>query len=91
MYNNKIKPLQKCFFGLGETKGFKFHQLRSANKVFLYEVDTGSIKFYEVFRKVINRRFACISYPRSKSFGRWAWCFTDKIKAEIKFNVLNNE
>lgn len=80
--------LKQEFLGTGEVKGFKFRQIMVAKRAFLYEVDTGSIKYYEVFRKVINHRFACISYPRSKSFGIWAWNYPSLEKAINKFNQL---
>ncbi|WP_370390222.1 hypothetical protein [uncultured Winogradskyella sp.] len=83
-----FRPLKIEFIGTGEVRGFNFRQIRSTNSCFLYEVDTGSTKHYEVFKKVINHRFACVSYPRSKSFGVWAWCYKTKSKAEKKFNEL---
>jgi len=82
--------LKKEFIGTGEVKGYKFRQIRAANYGFMYHVDTGSIKYYEVFRKVINRRFACVSYPRSKSFGIWAWNYSDLKMANDKFNQLSD-
>ena len=36
---------------------------------------------YEVFRRMENARFGCVSYPKSKSFGAWAWCCDSLAKA----------
>ena len=86
-----MKPLKKQFIGTGEVKGIKFSQIRVANRAFLYEVDTGGTKHYEIFKKVINRRFACISYPTSNSFGKWAWVYKSLVAANKKFNELIKE
>jgi len=87
--NTEIKPLNKVFIGRGEVRGFKFSQIRVAESAFLYEVDNDGAKHYEVFRKVINHRFACVSYPKSRSFGKWAWSYMDINSAFKKFNQLN--
>ena len=79
--------LQKEFIGTGEVKGFKFTQIRATNYGFIYLIDTGGTKYYEVFKKVLNKRFNIISYPRQKSFGKWAWtCGT----LESAINKLNS-
>jgi len=83
-----MKPLKKQFIGLGEVKGFIFYQIRVANQAFLYEVDHDGTKHYEVFKRVINRRFACVSYPTSNSFGKWAWTFKLLVDAEETFKEL---
>lgn len=85
-----IKPLKKQFHGKGEVKGYLFTQIRQTDKAFLYDVSSGDSKHYEVFKKVVNHRFACISYPASKSFGIWAWTYITLEKAEKKFDDLNS-
>jgi hypothetical protein len=87
----ETKPLKNHFIGIAEVKGFKFLQLRIAQRAFLYEVNTGDTKHYEVFRKVTNRRFACISYPTSNSFGKWAWVYKSLVAANKKFYELIKE
>lgn len=67
-----FKPLPKQFHGMGEVKGYLFTQIRQTNKAFIYEVSSGDSKYYEVFLRKENRRFACVSYPSSKAFGIWA-------------------
>ena len=72
-----IIPLKKEFVGRGEVKGFNFSQISKTNWGFLYEVNTGHTIYYEVFKKKVNTQYDCVSYPRSKSFGIWAWTTTD--------------
>ena len=84
-----MKELKKEFIGRAEVRGFKFTQIHHAKLAFLYEVDTGDSKHYEVFKRVINRRFACVSYPNANAFGYWAWTFNKLEPAIDKFNQLN--
>jgi hypothetical protein len=84
-----MKPLKKQFIGTGEVKGFKFTQIRCTNRAFLYEVNTGDSLYYEVFKKVKNKRFACISYPTANYFGVWAFIYSTLDGAVKKFNQLN--
>lgn len=54
-----------------------FTEIRQTDRGFIYEVEHGGRRHYEVFKKRLNRRFATISYPGSKAFGKWAWtCMT---------------
>jgi len=80
--------LHKEFIGTGEVKGFKFTQIRATNYGFIYLIDTGDTKYYEVFKKVLNRRFGNISYPKQKAFGRWAWTCGTLERAIDKLNSL---
>ena len=77
--NVKELPLQ--FMGRGEVKGFQFTLICKTNFCFLYEVNTGSTLYYEIFKRRINHRFACISYPRGNSFGIWALTTPDLDRA----------
>ena len=85
-----MKPLKKQFIGRGEVKGFKFTQITCTNRAFLYEINTGDTLYYEVFKRRINKRFDIESYPSSKSFGIWAWTYSDLERATKKFNQLNS-
>ncbi|MBC3759715.1 hypothetical protein H7U19_14980 [Hyunsoonleella sp. SJ7] len=85
---NSVKGLPLSFEGRGEVKGFVFNQIESSKGGFIYEVNSGANMYYEVFKRVINYRFNCVSYPRSKSFGIWAWTFMDLNSAREKFNEL---
>ena len=84
-----MKELKKVFIGRGEVKGFKFTQIHYTNRAFLYEINTGESIYYEVFKKVLNRRFACVSYPTSDHFGIWAWTYLSYGEAKERFNQLN--
>ena len=85
-----FKPLPKQFQGRGEVKGYVFTQIKQTDQAFIYEVNTGDSIYYEVFKKVVNRRYACISYPTARGFGIWAWTYMTLEKAEKKFDELNS-
>ena len=84
-----MKALEKHFIGRGEVKGFEFTQLKSSDRAYLYQVNSGHSIYYEVFKKLINKRFNRVSYPTSKAFGIWAWTIMSYDRAEEKFNQLN--
>jgi len=84
----KYKELDKVIAGRGEVKGYEFSQLRASKRAYVYEVNKGGTLYYEVFKRVLNRRFHTVSYPTSNSFGIWAWTFNDKDKAIEKFNKI---
>ena len=77
-----IKDLPIYFVGKGLVRRFKFCQICVTNHGFIYEVNTGDRIYYEVFRKRLNHRFACVSYPRSKAFGIWASTTPDLDRAK---------
>lgn len=72
-----MKQLREIFSGEGEVRGYTFTQIKKNDRAYLYEVlcDETGIKHWEVFKHRENSRFGCISYPSSKAFGDWAWCF----------------
>jgi hypothetical protein len=84
-----MRELKKQFVGTGEVKGNKFTQIRCTNRAFLYEVNTGYSIYYEVFKKVLNKRFGVVSYPKAKYFGFWAFTYPTLEQATRKFNQLN--
>ena len=81
-----MKQLQKTFDGIGEVRGVTFTQLKQGEKAFIYSRSDG---YYEVFKRIENKRFDCISYPKSASFGLTAWCFSELEKANRKFDDIN--
>ena len=83
-----MKQIEKTFIGKGEVKGFSFTQIQQNDYAYIYEVDTGNGIHYEVFQHRINKQFNCVSYPRSKSFGVWAWSYNTKEDAYYKFQTL---
>ncbi|WKK66511.1 hypothetical protein [Lutimonas zeaxanthinifaciens] len=84
-----MKQLQSNFIGKGEVKGYKFSLLGMTDRAFIYEVNSGGSKHYEVFKKRLNHLFGCISYPTSKAFGIWAWTYNDLRAAIRKYNYLS--
>ena len=53
--------------------GFKFKQILKSEYGYIYEVDTGNTKHYEIFEYLENTYYNCISYPGAPCFGLWAW------------------
>ena len=83
-----MKELEKEFIGKGEVKGFKFTLLNANSKAFIYEVDNCDFIYYEVFLRKIHSRYGHVMYPKSKSFGVWAWSFDNLDRATAKFKQL---
>lgn len=86
-----MKQLEQNFIGRGEVKGFIFTQINKSEKAFIYKVDCDGCEHYEVFKRKENKQFNCISYPKTGSFGLWAWTYKDLQKALNKFDELNIE
>lgn len=99
-----MKELEIQFEGSGEVSGMTFTQVQKSEKAFMYKLtdsETGKIHF-EVFEKRVQEEGEVVLggqvvkyeekelYPKSNSFGAWAWCFTDHEKACVKFNELSN-
>ena len=82
-----MKQLQQQFQGRGEVKGYTFTQIRVTDKGFIYSKELNGSLSYEVFKRKENKRFDCISYPTSNSFGVWAWDCKTLERAE---EILNN-
>ena len=86
-----MRELQEEFIGKGEVKGFKFTQIKKTEYAYLYQVEDYSTNRmrYEVFKRRINKRYECVSYPKSKSFGLWAWSIFNYQKALQKFEEIS--
>lgn len=85
-----MKELQKEFVGTGEVKGDKFSQVKQSEFAYIYRrIFNDGGECYEVFRRRENKQFNTVSYPKSKSFGIWAWCCSSLEMAENKFNSIN--
>ena len=78
-------PLE--FTGKGEVKGFVFTQIKSTDKGYIYSVMNSGQVYYEVFKRKTNQ-YNGVSYPKSKSFGKWAWWYSSLEKAQIKLDSL---
>ena len=70
-----MRELPIDFVGVGEVRDFKFRQIERTAFGYIYEVvmPESGLRHWEVFRRMENERFDCVSYPKSKSFGAWAW------------------
>jgi len=76
-----MKELREVFEGRGQVKGFKFTKIKKTEHAYLYRVDTGSSKHYEIFERKENTQFNCVSYPSNKAFGLWAKTTSDYNRA----------
>ena len=87
-----MKELSIEIDGRGEMRGFTLRQINKSNFGYVYEVthNESCVKHYEVFERKENNYFDCVSYPSSKAFGLWAWCYTDYGKAINRFNKIEN-
>lgn len=84
-----MKQLELKFEGKGEVRGYEFEQLMKSEKGYLYQLkDKDGNIHHEVFRYKENKQFDCVSYPKSNSFGVWAWCVKEYNKAVELFESL---
>lgn len=96
-----IQELEKSFIGLGDVKKFKFNQIASNDKGYLYEVTIAqNVKYYEVilrkvvricldfYKKIYSETEFKEMYPKSSKFGLDAWTYKDKDVALQKLNEL---
>ena len=63
-----MRELPIEFVGIGEVRGFQFRQVSRTMFGYIYEVRVpGTEKcHYEVFRRMENARFGCVSYPKAR-------------------------
>ena len=86
---SQYKELPIEFEGRGEVRGFRFRQILKSDKGYVYEVRQPELPpHYEVFRRVENPRFKCVSYPGSNSFGVWASTAKSLTDAFKRFDSL---
>ena len=83
-----MKELQEQFIGIGQVKVFAFTQIEKTASCYIYEVKSEGTIYYEVFKRMENTRFGCVSYPTNNAFGNWAWTYLDLNKAEDKADEL---
>jgi len=84
-----MKQLQEEFIGRGEVKGFIFTQIKKSDVAYIYKVDCDGCEHYEVFKHKENKQFDCISYPKTSSFGLWAWTYKEIELALEKYDLLH--
>lgn len=85
----EMQRLSNCFIGIGEVKGAEFLLVKCSEKAYLYEVNTGVSKYYEVFVRKSKSNSLRDCFPTSKAFGVWAWTYSNLDSAIEKFNHLN--
>ena len=84
-----MKELEMIFKGTGEVSIYDFKQVKKTEKGYIYAIyDKNNVSHYEVFKRKENARFGCVSYPKSNSFGLWAWTFKSFELATNKLNCL---
>ncbi len=95
-----MKELEIYFTGGAKVKGFEFTQVKFEDDVYMYEVDTGGSKHYEVFERKERKEMttnikgrevvfeAAVCYPTENGFGLWAYCCSSREKAEVRFKEL---
>ena len=83
-----MRELEKTFTGKGEVGGFEFTQIDHTIHGYIYEVNCFGKIYYEVWKRVENKRFGVISRPSSKSFGTSAWTFPHLKLAKAKLQEL---
>lgn len=83
----QVKELPSEFRGIGEVRGFHFKRVSKTDRGYIYSVMNNGQTYYEVFKRKTNQ-YRGISYPKSKSFGKWAWWYSSLEKAQIKLNSL---
>ena len=84
-----MKLLDLEFPGKGEVRGFEFKQVQKSNTAYVYEVNSGTTIYYELFRRVVNTKRQKEVYPSAKHFSIWAWTQMNYEDAKKKFNQLN--
>lgn len=79
-----MKELELIFEGKGQVKGYLFTQIFMNENGYIYSVSKDGLVHFEVFKRVKNTLYNCISYPSDKSFGKWAFtCGTESRALEI--------
>jgi hypothetical protein len=86
-----IKELKTDFIGKGQVRGFRFTQISKTDSAFLFLVNTGDSIYYEVFKRVINERYGCVSYPTDRAFGIWAWTTPSLTRAMEILNEITEK
>ena len=86
-----MRELQEQFDGKGQVRGYTFTQISKTDCGFIYEVEHGGHRHYEVFKKRLNHRFGTISYPTDKAFGVWAWTCGTLERAKCKLEAIKHQ
>jgi hypothetical protein len=69
--------------------GYDYSLTMASNRGYIYnQYLDGVLVGYEVFRRIENDRFDCVSFPRDESFGKWAWTYNNLEQATKRFETL---
>ena len=99
-----ITKLPDEFIGKADVKGFKFIKYKESEYAYIFKVTMPDIYgcHYEVFEKIIYPVFEDFatkkkiedqyyeSYPKTRMFGKSAWCCNDLQKALNIFKEIND-
>jgi len=97
----KTIELEKTFDGRGETKGFKFKQLKKSKYGYIYEVSSTITPHYEVFRRVVfplcidfkekifSETEEKVNYPKRNAFGKTAWTCMKLKRANARLKEID--
>jgi len=96
-----MKELEIEFKGTGEVSNFTFKQIASSTRGYVYEIrDLNNDRHYETFQRKEQQKSdtvikgmkvsfdEMVIYPKSSSFGDWAWCFKSIESAMSRFDEL---
>ena len=95
------QELEKEFNGIGEVKGYTFQMIAEEKGIgYIYMVTNESTTHYEVFRhketpvlidfekRIYSETDTKVTYPKSNSFGVWAWTFTRHHQAQVMLDGI---
>jgi hypothetical protein len=87
-----MKELQTQFTGKGQVKGYDFNQITATPYGYIYaKTSLEGTNTFEVFKRLENDVYNCVSYPTDKAFGIWAWNpGTLKRAKEILYQIEQN-
>lgn len=83
-----MKELKEYFSRRGQVKGYVFNQISATKWCFIYEVKGSGTTHYEVFKRVENTLYNCVSYPTDKAFGKWAWTCSNLGQAKDRLKKI---
>ena len=97
-----MKELEQEFKGKGEVSDYWFNHLRASGYGYIYEIShLNGNRFYEAFERKERLKSETVMhgikinhdskvvYPKSKEFGKSAWCTGNLAKALERFDEIN--
>lgn len=98
-----MKELELEFKGKGEVSDYWFKQLKASKYGYIYEISHPNCdRYYEVFKRkerlksetvmqgIKINHASKVVYPKSKEFGKSAWCFLLLEQALKRFIEIND-